>query len=789
MGDKLKLSEFKLGPRRAVYVDAKDLRPSMSAGELEQAVENLKKLDLLYRTLCAVLYNFVPQSGHPGGSISSGRIVEALQYFTMDYDVSDPDHFAADFLSYAAGHKAMGLYAAWALRNELARAGRPDLLPDQEKQLRLEDLLGFRRNPTTTTPLFVKHKARPLDGHPTPQTPFIRIATGASGVGVPSSFGLALGAMDTYRKDPPKVHVLEGEGGLTPGRAHEALAAAATAQLHNIIMHVDWNQASIDSNKVCRDGDTPGDYVQWNPMELAFVHDWNVINVSDGKDFLQVLAAQEAAAAGLNGQPTAVVYRTVKGWQYGIEGKLSHGAGHKFCSPEYYNVVKAVEDAFGVRFPRFEGEKTPNNVEAVFFDTLMTFRKILEEHTDLTDYFAIRLESARERLKARRRSPREALPDLTVIYGDSISPERTPEELAPKPGTSTTLRGVLGDSLNYLNKRTGGGFMVCAADLLDSTSVSAAAKGFPQGYYNAVSNPDARLVAVGGICEDAMGAFMSGLSAFGTHIGVTSSYAAFIAALQHVASRLHGIGQQAHSEWDRNPYHTFIMVCAHAGLKTGEDGPTHADPQALQLVQENFPRGVLITLTPWDPQEIWPLLVAGLRKSPAVLVPFVTRPNEKVLDRAALRIPPAVSAVDGVYALRKADPQAKTRHGTIVLQGSGVTNEFMDHVLPRIDEKRLNMNVYYVASAELFDMLPIERQEEIFPQEHRAECMGITGFTLPTMHRWVLSEEGRRMTLHPFKKGRYLGSGQAEYVLKEAGLDGEGQREAVLKYAMLAAER
>ncbi len=35
----------------------------------------------------------------------------------------------------------------------------------------------------------------------------------------------------------------------------------------------------------------------------------------------------------------------------------------------------------------------------------------------------------------------------------------------------------------------------------------------------------------------------------------------------------------------------MILVCAHAGLKTGEDGPTHADPQPLQLLQENFPAG------------------------------------------------------------------------------------------------------------------------------------------------------------------------------------------------------
>jgi hypothetical protein len=96
------------------------------------------------------------------------------------------------------------------------------------------------------------------------------------------------------------------------------------------------------------------------------------------------------------------------------------------------------------------------------------------------------------------------------------------------------------------------------------------------------------------------------------------------------------------------------------------------------------------------------------------------------------------------------------------------------------------MNIYYVASAELYNLLSTARQDEIFPEKHRRECMGITGFTLPTMYRWVLSVEGRRMSIHPFKKGRYLGSGQAHKVLEEAGLHGEGQWRAVMEYAAWA---
>jgi transketolase len=118
-------------------------------------VKHFETLDLIYRSLCALLFNYVPTSGHPGGSISSGRLVAGILFDAMDYDVSDPDREDADVISYAAGHKAMGLYALWALRNEVMRIGAPELMPAESRyQLRLEDLLGFRRNPITKTPIF-----------------------------------------------------------------------------------------------------------------------------------------------------------------------------------------------------------------------------------------------------------------------------------------------------------------------------------------------------------------------------------------------------------------------------------------------------------------------------------------------------------------------------------------------------------------------------------------------------------------------------------------------------------
>jgi transketolase len=778
---------FTFGPRRGQYLNAAEHLDQNGITDAELAA--FESFDLIYRTLCAALYNYVPASGHPGGSISSGRFVAALALGGIDLDLSNPDREDADILSYAAGHKALGLYAMWALRNEIARLAAPDLLPkDAKLQLRMEDLLGFRRNPTVVTPLFLKHQAKALDGHPTPFVPFVKLSTGASGVGVGASFGLALGARDFFGENAPKVHVVEGEGGLTPGRVVEALAAAGTGSLDNVIVHLDWNQASIDTNAVCREENVPGDYVQWDPMELFYLHDWNVIYVPDGKNFHQIFAAQKLALSLKTTQPTAIVYRTVKGWQYGIEGRASHGAGHSLCSEGFHSVLEpllgdqknGIPSCCDLKNPRCAGPDGSAVMEACFWQTMELLRVEMATRRPMLEVLGARLWDARTRLDARKRHPRDDAPDVDAVYQIASRPLLgLPPEVEAKPGSVTTLRGELGRVLNYYNRQSGGALMVAAADLLGSTSVNKVTDGFEVGYWNAATNPDSRTLSIGGICEDGMSAVFSGLSSYGKHIGVASSYAAFLAPLSHIASRLHAIGGQARKAVSGEPLKPMILVCAHAGLKTGEDGPTHADPQALQLLQENFPRGTTITLTPWEPQELWYLVSAALAKRPAVIAPFVTRPNETVPDRTKAGLPPASQTVQGVYAFRKAKGKGD---GTIVLQESGVALAFVEGVLPRLEKAGIDLNVYYVSSAELYDALPETERARIFPEERAMEAMGITGFTLPTLYRWVRTDRGRAASLHPFLKGHYLGSGQAQFVLAEAGLDGEGQFQAIRAY-------
>lgn len=773
-----------LESHRATRIDVSrvELEP-MSARELGA----FEKLDLAYRTLCAMLYNYAPLSGHPGGSISAGRIISTLFFGTMDYDALDPERDDADVLSWAAGHKALGLYAMSALRSEILRISGAPL--DGRPDLRLEDLLGFRRNPTTTTPLFRVLGAKALDGHPTPATPFVPIATGASGVGMASSLGFALAAFDWFGDAAPRVHILEGEGGLTPGRVAEALAFAGTASLGNVIVHVDWNQSSIDSDRVTREGTARGDYVQWDPAELFLLHDWNVLSVADGTNLQQIAAAHQMALLSDNDRPTAIVYRTQKGWRYGIEGRASHGAGHKLCSRGFFDALAIPAGDVPCCEPNSslcdEGANA-TMVERCYWQSLNVIRRWLEEQPEMVRTLAERLAAAKERLDAAKRKPRASAPCVRDIYALASNGRIPPPELSLTPGRDATLRGQLGKALGYLNRFSGGAMFLAAADLLGSTSIAEAGKEFDAGFFNCVSNRDSRTLAVGGICEDAMAGVLSGISSFGKHIGVGSSYAAFLAPLGHIAARLHAIGNQARHETTGEAARPMILVCAHAGLATGEDGPTHADPQPLQLLQENFAPGAMITLTPWDAQEIWPLLTAAIARRPSVIAPFVTRPPQTIIDRQALGLAPASDATQGVYRLRAASRRCDA---TIVLQESGITYTFVTETLPLLGRAGLDVDVFYIASAELFDALPGEERDAIFPEAQQAVAMGITGFTLPTMYRWIRSDLGRAMTMHPFMHGRYMGSGPARAVIAEAGLDGESQFRRIAEYVRIRSTR
>jgi transketolase len=117
--------------------------------------------------------------------------------------------------------------------------------------------------------------------------------------------------------------------------------------------------------------------------ELAYLR-LNVIWVPE-EDFQQIGRPSKARKMD-NGQPTAIVYRTLKGWQYGVEGKASHGAGHKLCADGFYEALKPFLKGTEYKLPkceaanqRCEAGREAEILEECFWEALATIRAELEK--------------------------------------------------------------------------------------------------------------------------------------------------------------------------------------------------------------------------------------------------------------------------------------------------------------------------------------------------------------------------------------------------------------------------
>ena len=196
-------------------------------------------------------------------------------------------------------------------------------------------------------------------------------------------------------------------------------------------------------------------------------------------------------------------------------------------------------------------------------------------------------------------------------------------------------------------------------------------------------------------------------------------------------------------------------------------------------MQDNFPKGLNITLTPLEVDEIWPLVTHSFQKRPALLCPFVIRPSYKFIDRITLGLPDPIEATKGVYSLYKPKTEPE---GVVLVQGAGAGRIFVEGVLPELKKQKANIAVLYVTSRELFELLPQAEQDKILPSAWKKIATAITDFTLPTVDCWLHSDMGRACALYPHKSGQYLGSAKASKLYEEAQMDASGQLRAIEEY-------
>jgi transketolase len=213
-------------------------------------------------------------SGHPTSSLSAADLIAVLLVSHLRYDWSKPKDPANDHLIFSKGHASPLYYAM------LRAAGAID---DAE-------LMTFRKLGSR------------LEGHPTPILPWVDVATGSLGQGLPIAVGEALGAKRPLDA-PFHVWTLTGDSELAEGSIWEGLDHAGHEGLSNFT-------AIFDINRLGQRGPTE---LEWNvdayaARVTAFGCDPIVI---DGHDLVQIDDA--FARARRAERPTVIVARTVKG--------------------------------------------------------------------------------------------------------------------------------------------------------------------------------------------------------------------------------------------------------------------------------------------------------------------------------------------------------------------------------------------------------------------------------------------------------------------------------------------
>lgn len=214
-------------------------------------------------------------SGHPTSSMSAADLMSVLMLSYLHYDFDDPKNPNNDHLIFSKGHASPLLYSMYKAAGAVSD----------------EELLTLR-----------KFGSR-LEGHPTPVLPWVDVATGSLGQGLPIGVGVAL-AGKYLDKLPYHIWVLLGDSEMAEGSIWEAFDHASHYKLDNMV-------AILDCNRLGQRGETE---LGWNTAAYAArakAFGWNAI-VIDGHNYDEINQAF-AQAAQPNGSPTLIVAKTIKG--------------------------------------------------------------------------------------------------------------------------------------------------------------------------------------------------------------------------------------------------------------------------------------------------------------------------------------------------------------------------------------------------------------------------------------------------------------------------------------------
>ena len=171
-------------PERRLYES-----PQMDAPELRELGQQFR-VDSIR---CAA----AAKSGHPTSGMSAADLMAVLVANHLRYDFDDPKNAANDRLVFSKGHASTLLYAIFRAAGAITD----------------EELLQYRTFGSI------------LEGHPTPLIPWVDVATGSLGQGLPLGVGMGLAGKYLDRL-PSRVWVLCGDSEMAEGSMWEAFEHA-----------------------------------------------------------------------------------------------------------------------------------------------------------------------------------------------------------------------------------------------------------------------------------------------------------------------------------------------------------------------------------------------------------------------------------------------------------------------------------------------------------------------------------------------------------------------------------
>jgi transketolase len=715
------------------------------------------------------------QSGHPGGSRSKVHLLLSLMLSgAMRWDILRPWRPFADRFVLSAGHTVPLVYSTLAVLNEALKCRHAlggesaYAFPDAGKwALVSEDLLRLRRRGG-------------LAGHAEMEgkTLFLKWNSGPSGHGMPPAAGQAV-ALKLAGCEQVKVFVVEGEGGLTPGAAHETKNSSWGLGLSNLVFLVDWNDFGIDIN--------PGSaVVHGSPPDWFAPYGWRVVGTEQGMEWSPLTGALLEAVRGDNpGKvPTVLWFKTRKGRGYGKYDDKSHGTPWPMHSPEFWAVRKPFMDRYGVEYQGVD-QPAPSDPTARMAQAranLGIALSVLRRDERLVDYTAKRLVEVAG-----------AVPEQVPTFyfkgkGEGIfSDERLydfknyPASLWKQPGDKQPNRAALaawGAWVNTFAQKEYGRplFIACSADLAESTNIAGFAKDWDGekgwGWYDREKNPRGTLLPQQ-ITEFTNSGLMVGLASvnladdpmasFNGFWGACSTYGSF-SYLKYGPMRLFSqLAQDCQLKLGK-----VLWVAGHSGPETAEDSRTHFGVFATGVTQL-FPEGHVIDLHPWEYNEVPVVLAAALRTKAPIVALHLTRPAVDIPDRAALGMASHFEAARGCYVLRDLRP-GRPRGGTVYVQGTMSTANLVK-VLPELDRAGLNVKVVAVISPQLFALQDAAYQESVMSVADRWDAMCITNRGLKLMDRWLTHPLVREYSLSADWDNRWRTGGSVEEVIEEAHLD------------------